>query len=524
MVSIEIHWADLAAENLIKRENKKKYVCAAGITPSGTVHIGNFREAITVDLVTRALRSKGKEVRFIYSWDEYDVFRKVPKNIPEQEKLQKYLGKPIVDTPDTFGCHKSYAEHFEKEFEAVLPTAGIVPEFLYQSKKYRACEYAKEMRTAMRERKKIVTILNKFREEPLAEPWYPLAIFCGKCGDDDTEVTKYDEEYTVEYSCKKCNHKASLDFRKEGIAKLPWRVDWPMRWSYEQVDFEPGGKDHSTAGGSYDTGKQIVKEVWNREAPYYVMYDFISIKGRGGKISSSSGDVITLKDALEVYEPEIARWLFASTRPNTEFAISFDVDVINIYEEFDKCERIYFSKQQIENPALLEKEKRMYELSCVHEIPKQCPIQPSFRHLTNFLLVHEFDEQKVYQDFEAEVKTPEDKRRLKNRISCVKNWLQKYAPEEMKFTIQDHPEKRTLTPEQHTAIKQIIQILQKKRYTDEELHLEFYNIIKGNNLPTMEFFKLMYQILIKKERGPKLAGFILTIGQNRAIKILEQVL
>ena len=104
------HWADLIAEQIINERGKKsKYVCAAGITPSGTIHIGNFREIITVDLVCRALKDKRKNVRFIYSWDDYDRFRKVPKNMPKQETLKKYLGMPIVDTPDVFDCHKSYA-------------------------------------------------------------------------------------------------------------------------------------------------------------------------------------------------------------------------------------------------------------------------------------------------------------------------------------------------------------------------------------------------------------------------------
>ena len=72
------HWADLAAEKVIQEKvDKKQYTVAAGITPSGTVHIGNFREIITVDLVKRALEKRGKKVRFIYSWDDYDVFRKV---------------------------------------------------------------------------------------------------------------------------------------------------------------------------------------------------------------------------------------------------------------------------------------------------------------------------------------------------------------------------------------------------------------------------------------------------------------
>src|SRR3989344_8383190 len=91
------HWADVAAENVIREKgDKKNYTVAAGITPSGTVHIGNFREIITVELVKRALESRGKKVRFIYSWDNYDRLRKVPENIPNSEMLKDHIGKPIT--------------------------------------------------------------------------------------------------------------------------------------------------------------------------------------------------------------------------------------------------------------------------------------------------------------------------------------------------------------------------------------------------------------------------------------------
>ena len=80
----QTHWADIYADKIIREKGDKElYTCASGITPSGTVHIGNFREIISVELVVRALRAKGKNVRFIYSWDDYDVFRKVPKNMPQ---------------------------------------------------------------------------------------------------------------------------------------------------------------------------------------------------------------------------------------------------------------------------------------------------------------------------------------------------------------------------------------------------------------------------------------------------------
>ena len=62
-----IHWADITADRIIRQKGEKDmYVLASGITPSGVVHFGNFRETITVDFVARALRDKGKNVRFYF--------------------------------------------------------------------------------------------------------------------------------------------------------------------------------------------------------------------------------------------------------------------------------------------------------------------------------------------------------------------------------------------------------------------------------------------------------------------------
>ena len=83
----KMHWADATAEKIIKiKGDKEIYTLASGITPSGVVHIGNFRELITVDFVKRALEKRNKKVRFVFSWDDYDAFRKVPQNIPSDKK------------------------------------------------------------------------------------------------------------------------------------------------------------------------------------------------------------------------------------------------------------------------------------------------------------------------------------------------------------------------------------------------------------------------------------------------------
>ncbi|MCK5140046.1 MAG: lysine--tRNA ligase, partial [Thermodesulfovibrionia bacterium] len=171
-----MHWADQTARKIIKVK-KDQYVCASGITPSGIVHIGNFREIITVELVVRALKDLGKKTRFIYSWDDYDVFRKVPKGWPKQDELKKELRKPIVDVPDPYDKEESFARHNEVAVEKELSKLGINPEFIYQSKQYRKCAYKEGMRKALEHSKEIKSILDNYRKEPLSDSWLPISIF-----------------------------------------------------------------------------------------------------------------------------------------------------------------------------------------------------------------------------------------------------------------------------------------------------------------------------------------------------------
>jgi len=514
------HWADRFAEQIIKiKGDKDKYVMAAGITPSGTIHMGNFREVITADLIKRALEDKGKQVRFIYSWDDNDVLRKVPKNLPQQEKIKEELRKPVFSVFDPFDCHKSYAEHFEKEMEEDIPRVGINPEYLYQHKEYQECKYAEEIKIALEKKDKIIAILNQFRKEPLSEDWSPIFVFCDKCKKDTLTKLKWEGEYNIFYKCE-CGHEETFDFRKKGIVTLRWRIDWPMRWHYYHEDFESAGKDHFAAGGSVTTAKMIQKEIYETEPPFGFCYEWIGIKGKG-EFASSLGNVITLKEALEIYEPEIVRYLFASTRPNMRFNISFDVDVLKVYEEFNRCERIYFGVDKTAEKETA-KQKRIYELSNFKELPKTMPYQPSFRHLTTILQINELDIDKAVGYFEKELKSEFDKKRLKLRAECVKNWLEKYAPEDFKFSVQKEFSGK-LEAKEKKVLKLLSEKLLEKDWTDKELHEEIYILCKNEELETRDFFKAAYQVLVGRDKGPKLASFILEIGKERVSGLLGKV-
>jgi len=517
------HWADITADKIIREKGDKElYVCASGITPSGTVHIGNFREIISVDLVVRALRDRGRRVRFIYSWDDYDVFRKVPTNMPNAEMLSEYLRKPITLTPDPYGVQESYARHNEKEIEELLPLVGINPEYIYQAEAYRSSAYAEGIRAALGHRDALRKILNEYREKnKLGQDWWPVTVFCNSCQRDKTRVTGWDGENVLSYSCDSCGHTEDADLRSTGAVKLLWRVDWPMRWAREHVDFEPAGKDHHSRGGSFDTGKKIAHEVYRFPSPTTFAYDFIRIKGRGGKISSSSGEVVSLKEVLEVYQPEVVRYLFASTRPNSEFAISFDLDVIKIYEDYDRCERIYFEAEAVSEKKAA-RLRRIYELSQVKEVPAALPQQVPFRHLCNLLQVNEGNIEAML-DAMPELAEP-DRGRLAVRAACAWNWIRTYAPPDFRFSLRslDGPAV-SLTQTEAEAVRRFREDLEQHLddYDEKRLSEAIYDTAREAGLEPKDFFTVIYRLLIGRERGPRLAGFILIVGRRRVLERLE---
>ncbi|WKC58199.1 lysine--tRNA ligase [Borrelia sp. P9F1] len=515
------HWADFYAKRIIEEKGEKEqYTVASGITPSGTVHIGNFREVISVDLVARALKDMGRNVRFIYSWDNYDVFRKVPKNMPNQELLASYLRQAITRVPDTKTDESSYAKANEVEFARYLPVLGINPEFIDQSLRYMSSNYSSQIKFALDHKDEIAQALNEHRTTNLEANWYPVSVFCTKCNRDTTNVVSYDGCYSIKYYCE-CGCKESLDLRQTWAVKLPWRIDWPMRWKYEDVDFEPAGKDHHSSGGSFDTSIEIVK-IFGGTAPITFQYDFISIKGRGGKISSSSGDVVSLKDVLEIYTPEITRFLFASTKPNIEFSISFDLDVIKIYEDYDKFERVYYGIETIKE-SKQEAFKRIYELSQPKLPDKEIPYQIGFRHLSVLCQIFEGDKNRIL-NYLSDVKEFH-KEKLINKIDCAFNWVKNYAPEDFKFSLRSNFDNiEPLKRDYKQAVKQLLEFLKDgfENIVEKDIQDEIYNIARNNNIEPPSLFKQIYNILINKDKGPRLAGFIKIIGLTKFEEIVKQ--
>jgi len=525
-----MHWSEKIAKELItQRPDKEEYVCAAGISPSGTVHIGNFRDVATAYFVALALRKMGKKARLLISWDEFDRCRKIPANVREVvgDTYDGYIGCPYVDIPDPWGCHENYAVHGEKEFMEGIAPFGIEVDWRYQADMYRSGKYVEHVLTALQKRGEIFDILDSFRTQEAQpgerEAYYPVAIYCPHCKKDTTKIVSLTEDcHVAHYKCA-CGHEGDFDFTTDFNCKLAWKIDWPMRWMYEGVDFEPGGKDHASPTGSYQTSKVIAKKIYGIEPPLFQGYEFIGLRGATGKMSSSSGLNLSPEQMLKLYQPEVMLWLYAKTEPLRAFDFCFDEGILKQYFEFDKMLEACRSGKADELTQAI-----MY--NCKVEGREVNPVPMGL--LVQMGSVVDFNIPMLETVFEK-IGTPYKEADFKDRLERAKYWLEQCAPEQVNRlrTGRNWDVYETLSEEEKTEIKLLHEYLSGDGYTLEELNTSLYAIsakVWGLEPGTKElkgkqgnFFKTVYKLLIDKEKGPRLYLFLYAIEKARYLGLLD---
>jgi lysyl-tRNA synthetase, class I len=500
-----MHWADVLAEELIKED--KKHILATGITPSGPIHIGNMREVLTTDAVFRSVTDKGGNAELIYIADDFDNLRKVYPFLSKD--YEKYVGMPLSEIPCTCGEHKNYADHYLVSFLNSLKELGISPTVYKASEMYKNGLYKEAIEIALENTEKIRDIIEKLSKRQLPKNWIPFNIKCSNCKKITTaKPVLYNYPY-IEYTCE-CGYEEKLDIRKGGVGKLPWRVDWPARWKILGVTFEPFGKDHGTVGGTHDTGVAIAEEIYNYPAPKHTMYEFILLKGKGA-MHSSKGTALSAEEMLKLTPPEVLRFLIMKNQQNKHIQFDPGLGVLNLIDEYDQQERIYF-KEDKEVKGMKDL-KRTYELSQPFSVPKKIPIQLPYRHLVTLVQIGKnWDDIKdILQRTQQIPKKLEktDEEHLKQRAKHAKYWLDNFAPEIVKFEVKNQLPKIKLSDEQNKFLKTFLEKIPKTSWDAEEIHNAIYELSEREKIPIKTAFMTIYQIILGQEKGPR-AGFFLS--------------
>jgi lysyl-tRNA synthetase class 1 len=333
-----VDWADELAASV-----EGPQVVNDSKTPSGTVHVGSLRGPVILDVITRALRARGLETTLLYGVDDMDPMDAQALLTPDA--VDRYMGVPLAQVPDQEGdCHASYARHHAQTFIDVFAGLGINPDrYYWMSDIYPTGQLDPFIRTALDRAAVVRDVYRRVANVQHPDHWLPLGVVCPSCGKVGTTIASDWDGETVAVHCRPdlvtwatgCGWQGRLS-PFGGLAKLPWNLEWAAQWTLFGVTIEPNGKDLATAGGSRDRSNAIAREVFDREPPLNVPYEFLNIGGK--KMSTSKGRGAAAHTIGSVVPPEQLRFLFVRQRPET--ALDFDPEgtdaVPRLFDEFDR--------------------------------------------------------------------------------------------------------------------------------------------------------------------------------------------
>lgn len=494
------YWADEIAGKIIEG-HKGTIVLEMGITPSGPYHIGHLREMVITDTVRRALEKQGAQTRLIYFIDDLDNLRKLYPFLPKE--FEKYIHHPICQIPAPDGSSASYADYFLNPFLRSLEKLGIEVEKIYAHEFYESGKMTEVVSTALEKKDKIAEILTRISRRQLPERWQPFEPLDETCGRiRGAQILEVNTKSTrVKYVASDGSEKWA-DYSK-GQGKLPWRIDWPARWALLDVAFEPFGKEHAASGGSYDVGKEIVEKIYGKKAPEYEVYEHIYLAGESKKMSASLGNLIDIKDFLEVVPPEVARYFVLRSKNNRHLVFDPGRGFISLADEYANLEKLYYDKQ------LTGPQKPVIEYSQVSK--NRSTVDVPFGHLVMVYQAAQgdLDEVKRLLEHTGHISAIENDESLRVQVERVKNWLKKYAPEEYKFTVLKEAPKIDIDEEQKRVLSSVKKAVEEGK-TGIDLHNAIYEAGKSEGLNPRDTFKIIYQIFIGRDSGPK-GGFFLSM-------------
>ncbi len=518
-------WYDKMAARIIERERKlgrslKLIRTEMGLGASGFPHIGSLGDAARSYAVTLALREQSYNSGLIAFCDDKDGLRKVPAGLPKS--LEKYLGFPVTDIPDPFGCHESYGRHMSWLLLEALDKCGIEYKYTSGKETYEKGLLNDEIRTLLLNAKRVGEIVkNEVGQERYVEvlPYFPV---CGNCGRIyTTKALKFlPEENKVLYVCEGmevkgrwiegCGYKGEADITK-GEGKLSWKGEFAARWKALDIRFEAYGKD---IADSVRINDRICREILGYEPPLHARYEMFLDKS-GRKISKSTGNVFTPQVWFRYGSPQSLLLLMLKRFVGTR---TLDVTDIHFYmSELDYLEDIYFGKKLVRDEKERAKLRGLYAYCWVLKPPAKPSTHVPYNLLTFLAKMapkgreEEFITEKLrsYRYLQKDQTLDEN---LKKRIEYAFNWIGDF--EEIKETTV------SLTTEEKKAIKELIEVLQVEDEA-EEIQNAIFSTAKKHGLKPAKFFKSLYRILIGVPQGPRLGPYILAMGKQNVIKALH---
>ena len=525
-------WAAAVADEIEARDPAEPIVIKGGVSPSGVAHLGNFNEIMRGYFVAEVLRDRGFEVRQVFTSDDRDPLRKLPRKLADPEgnivglgdvdagALGRNLGKPYTDIPDPFGESASYAAHFASLLKADADRLGVPVEMISNTELYEDGTFEPVVEHVLANVDEARAVLSAYQSKVDGE-YVPFNPICGNCGKVTETVTDIDlDAGTVDYVCtdmtaggdtiEGCGHEGTATFRE---GKLPWRFEWPAQWQVLGVDFEPFGKDH--AEGSWPSGEDIARNVLGIEPPVPMTYEWFTLNGEA--LSSSAGNVVTVPEILELLEPEVLRYFFAL---NPRKARDLDLSVLDqLVDDFDRFERAYVG--EVDDESVTAFAERAYPYVVTERRDDRIRLPYTFAAVLGMTDDRDLRLEMARNEGYVDDDTPEwAVEAALERVDCARAWAER-MDNAYNYRIQETLPDVEFDEDTVAALDDLADFVA-AGHDGEAIQGEMYETARRHGVEVSEFFEAGYLLFFDQPQGPRLGEFLGELDSEFVVRRLRR--
>jgi lysyl-tRNA synthetase class 1 len=508
----------------LKRKPKDEVIFSTGYGPSGLPHIGTFGEVARTTMVRHAFRvltDDKVKTRLIAFSDDMDGLRKVPDNVPNGEMLAQDLGKPLTKGRDPFGTHPSFGAHNNARLRAFLDTFGFDYEFLSATECYTSGRFDKALLQVLANYDKVMAIMLPSLREERAQtysPFLPISELTGIVL--QVPVTAHDAKAgTITYEDPDTKESIVTPVTG-GRCKLQWKPDWAMRWYALGVDYEMAGKDLID---SVKLSGEINRAIGGTPPEGFNYELFLDEKGQ--KISKSKGNGLTIDEWLRYASPESLS-LFMYREPKAAKRLYFDVIPRNVDEYFQFLEgyQRQDEKQRLSNPVWH-----------IHSGNPPSPDMPiNFQLLLTLVSSSNAENAETLWGFIARYRpgvSPQTHPRLNAMVGYALNYYRDFVLPTKSFREPNDQERTALMdlrdalsnmPVDATAegIQDLVyEIGRREPFLDEKKKAK-----DGKPGVSLDWFNMLYQVLLGQEKGPRFGTFVAAYGLKNTVDMIDGAL
>jgi lysyl-tRNA synthetase, class I len=511
----------------LERQPKDEVVFETGYGPSGLPHIGTFGEVARTTMVRHAFRVLTDDkirTRLIAFSDDMDGLRKVPDNVPSRDMMERHLGKPLSRVPDPFSNeYPSFGAANNARLRAFLDQFGFEYEFLSSTDCYTSGRFDAALLRVLERFDTVMNIMLPSLREERAQTYSPFLPISPRTGVVlQVPVLAHDAKAgTITYGDPDTKEHVTT-LVTGGRTKLQWKPDWAMRWFALGVDYEMAGKDLID---SVKLSGEICRALGGTPPEGFNFELFLDEKGQ--KISKSKGNGLTIDEWLRYASPESLS-LFMYREPRAAKRLYFDVIPRHVdeYQQFLEAYERQDLKQRLSNPV--------WHIHSGNPPKPDVPI--SFSMLLTLVASSSAQNAETLWGFIGRYRpgvTPQTHPKLAALVGYATNYFRDFVLPQKRFREPGDTERAALL-DLRDALSQLHDDASAEQIQEvvyeigrREPFLDKTGKIKtkdGKPGVALEWFNMLYQVLLGQEKGPRFGSFVAVYGLKNTIDMIDGAL